>query len=45
MDSGDIILIHPPLEGEWQFLRPPGHHPYAFDFIQLDNNKTASHAK
>lgn len=33
------ISIHPPLSGEWKFLRPPGHHPYAFDFVQMDAAK------
>lgn len=39
------ISIHPPLKGEWKFLRPPGHHPYAFDFVQLDDNGKSSHGK
>jgi len=45
MASTGDISIHPPLEGEWKFLRPPGHHPYAFDFVQLGNNKTSSHSE
>ena len=42
VSKGDIS-IHPPLEGEWKFLRPPGHHPYAFDFVQMDNQRRSSH--
>lgn len=34
--SADRISIAFPLRGEWQFLRPPGHHPFAFDFVQMD---------
>jgi len=30
------IAIAFPLRGEWRFLRPPGHHPFAFDFVQTD---------
>lgn len=37
------ISIHPPLEGDWKFLRPPGHHPYAFDFVQLDEIRKSPH--
>lgn len=37
------ITIFSPLEGEWQFLRPPGHHPFAFDFVQLDERRASSH--
>lgn len=37
------ISIHPPLIGEWKFLRPPGHHPYAFDFVQMDGKRKSSH--
>lgn len=33
------ITIQPPLDGEWKFLRPPGHHPFAFDFVQADANR------
>lgn len=39
------IAIHPPLKGEWKFLRPPGHHPYAFDFVQLDENRKSPHSE
>lgn len=45
MDSVDKISIHPPLEGEWKFLRPPGHHPNAFDFVQLDGERKSYHDK
>ena len=45
MTSTGEISIHPPLEGEWKCLRPPGHHPYAFDFVQLDKNRASSHSE
>lgn len=38
------ISIFPPLDGEWKFLRPPGHHPYAFDFVQLDSNRQTTNS-
>lgn len=38
------ISIHPPLKGEWKFMRPPGHHPYAFDFVQIDAKRKSSHS-
>ncbi|MBI3398989.1 MAG: M23 family metallopeptidase [Deltaproteobacteria bacterium] len=41
MVSEGNISIHPPLEGEWKFLRSPGHHPFAFDFVQMDHNRKA----
>lgn len=28
-----------PLRGEWQFLCPPGHHPFAFDFVKTDASR------
>jgi len=28
-----------PLQGQWKFLRPPGHHQFAFDFIQVGKGK------
>lgn len=39
------ISIEFPLKGEWQFLRPPGHHPFAFDFIKKDENRKKNHSK
>ncbi len=39
------ILIDFPLKGEWQFLRPPGHHPYAFDFVMKDPDRKKYHKK
>jgi len=36
-------VLAPPLEGEWKFLRPPGHHPYAFDFVQTDSKHKRYH--
>ena len=43
MEILENISIHPPLKGEWKFLRPPGHHPYAFDFVQMDDMRKSSH--
>ena len=37
------ISIYPPLKGEWKFLRPFGHHPYAFDFVKMDNKSRSFH--
>jgi len=39
MSSNKEIAIQPPLDGEWKFLRPPGHHLFAFDFVQTDSNR------
>ncbi len=39
MSSENQIEIDFPLKGEWQFLCPPGHHPFAFDFVKLDANR------
>lgn len=39
MDYENQISIDFPLRGEWQFLRPPGHHPFAFDFVKSDKNR------
>lgn len=39
----DSIPIHPPLQGIWKILRPPGHHPYALDFIQLGQERNSPH--
>ncbi|VAW79768.1 hypothetical protein MNBD_GAMMA12-7 [hydrothermal vent metagenome] len=36
MHCKNKIAIDFPLQGEWQFLCPPGHHPFAFDFVQAD---------
>lgn len=33
------ISIDFPLKGEWRFLRPPGHHPFAFDLVQMDSKR------
>jgi hypothetical protein len=41
--SPETITIHPPLAGEWKFLRPPGHHAYAFDFVQMDDKRKSYH--
>jgi hypothetical protein len=43
MDWDNPIAINPPLAGEWKFLRPPGHHPYAFDFVQTDASRKRYH--
>ncbi|VAW52844.1 hypothetical protein MNBD_GAMMA06-1132 [hydrothermal vent metagenome] len=39
------ISIGAPLEGEWKFLRPPGHHPFAFDFVKTDSGHKKIHGK
>lgn len=39
MSANKEIAIQPPLDGEWKFLRPPGHHPFAFDFVQTDSSR------
>ena len=39
MEDENQIVIDFPLQGEWQFLCPPGHHPFAFDFVQSDVNR------
>ena len=39
----ETISIHPPLQGEWKILQPPGHHPDAFDFVQMDGKRKSSH--
>ena len=44
MESVHNISIYPPPEGGWKTLRPPGHHPYAFDFVQLDDGRRPAHA-
>lgn len=43
MESIQNISIGPPLEGEWKVVRPPGHHPYAVDFIRLDDERKFPH--
>ena len=40
-----LIVIESPLEGEWKFLCPPGHHPNAFDFVQTSSNRKKTHKK
>jgi len=37
--SNNIISIVFPLRGEWRFLKPPGHHPFAFDFVKMDEKR------
>ena len=39
MNSENQIQIDFPLKGEWKFLCPPGHHPFAFDFVKFDGNR------
>ncbi len=39
------ISIHPPLDGEWRILRPPGHHPHAYDFVQIDGKGKSAQGK
>lgn len=43
MGIKENISIHSPLYGEWKFLRPPAHHPFAFDFVQTDARRTRFH--
>ncbi len=33
------IVVDFPLHGEWKFLKSPGHHPYALDFMKVDKNQ------
>lgn len=33
------ITINFPLRGEWVFLRPPGHHKNACDFVKAKGNR------
>jgi len=39
MSGIEKISIEFPLTGEWKFLRPPGHHPFAFDFVKMDEKR------
>ncbi len=39
MSEIENISIEFPLKGEWKFLRPPGHHPFAFDFVKMDERR------
>jgi len=39
LSDNNKILIDFPLKGEWKFLRPPGHHPFAFDFVMTDKRR------
>ena len=39
MSEIEKISIDFPLKGDWQFLRPPGHHPFAFDFVKMDEKR------
>ncbi|NOZ11377.1 MAG: M23 family metallopeptidase [Gammaproteobacteria bacterium] len=39
MNEIEKISIEFPLKGEWRFLRPPGHHPFAFDFVKMDDKR------
>ena len=32
----DLIRIQSPVEGDWSFMNPPGHHPDAKDFVAVD---------
>ena len=33
------IIIDFPLRGEWVYLKPPGHHKFAFDFVKVGKNQ------
>ncbi|MEK7157056.1 MAG: M23 family metallopeptidase [Patescibacteria group bacterium] len=39
MNARKNITIDFPLRGEWVFLNPPGHHPYAFDFMKIGKGR------
>jgi Peptidase family M23 len=45
LESPTTISINEPLEGVWKFLRPPGHHPFAFDFVKAGSDKKRTHRK
>lgn len=40
MELKNKISINFPLRGEWKFLRPPGHHPFAFDFVKMNKARS-----
>jgi len=44
-ETNTIITIESPIEGEWKFLCPPGHHPNAFDFVKTSSDRTSTHSK
>ena len=37
------ISLNYPITGTWRFLRPPGHHPFAFDFVKFDDLNRSTH--
>lgn len=37
------IIVDSPLQGEWKLFDSPGHRPYAFDFMQMDDKRKSSH--
>ncbi len=39
MNENEKTSIEFPLMGEWKYLRPPGHHPFAFDFVKTDEKR------
>lgn len=39
MVDTEVISIDFPLKGEWRFLRPPGHHRFAYDFVQTNTDR------
>lgn len=39
MNHKNLLSIDVPLRGEWKFLRPPGHHQFAFDFVKMDKKR------
>lgn len=39
MNARKNMTIDFPLRGEWVFLNPPGHHPYAFDFMKVGEGR------
>ena len=41
-EKNKAISVEFPLNGEWKFLRPPGHHEFAFDFVKVVKGKMHS---
>ncbi len=45
MNKNNEIVLDFPLKGEWEALSPPGHHPYALDFVKMDKQKKKYYKK
>lgn len=37
------VVIQSPVKGRWAFMNPPGHHPYAKDFVAVDSKGLPYH--